>query len=51
MRKAAGKDGVAAAVSSLEVGGNGGFEFFDHREAALDFSDDALLFGWWRHRH
>ena len=36
---------LAQARGALQVGGHGGFEFFDHAQAPLDFGDDARLFG------
>jgi hypothetical protein len=32
------------SVGAGEVGFDGGFEFLDNGQAALDFSDDAVLF-------
>lgn len=43
--KASLQDGLAQASGALEVGDDGGFQFLDHAQAALDLGDDASLFG------
>jgi len=47
------EDGLAEALGAFEVGVDGGFELADDGEAAVDFGDDAVLFGerWDRNRH
>ncbi|MDQ3563992.1 MAG: hypothetical protein M3436_07570 [Pseudomonadota bacterium] len=41
---------LSQPLGAIEVGRDGGFEFFDHGEAALDFGDDAVALGQRRKR-
>ena len=42
------QDGLAQALGALEVGVHLGLGFAQDGKAALDFGDDAVLFGLWR---
>ena len=40
------QDRLSQAFGAFEVGFDGGFEFFGDGEAAVDFSNDSILFGY-----
>lgn len=44
------EDRLPQPRGALQVGKDGGLEFFGAAEAALDFGDDAVLLGKWRQR-
>lgn len=39
------QDGLAKAYRALKIRSDGGLQFIDHTESALDLGDDAVLFG------